>query len=466
VSFVIYDVETTGLNKRFDQILHFGAIRADENLVAQDRVEFRSRLLPNIVPSPQALHITGLSIDEIADAARPSHYQMVCDIKNVLHAWSPAMFLGFNSITFDEEFLRQAFYQCLHPTFLTNTNGNARADVLNLVRAVATLRPGVLSTPQNSAGRPVFKLAELAVANGLATRQAHDAIEDVELTLQLCQRVREGAPDLWSTFLRFASKATVVDFIREEPAFAYFDYFGGTRCIHLMTRIGINPTDANAHYCLDLTADIDELRRLSDLELVARLQSDPHPVRKLKVNGAPLLCPLWELNPEHLNQFEEADLIRLAASIQMDTGFASRLTRAATAGERIFEPSEHVELQIYGKGFPSDQDVELSRQFHLSPWERRTGLAHQFADGRLRRLARRLIYFERPDLLSETERVAIDANVSRRVRGDGTGDHPWMTIPKALAELDLMMVGELAEENQGLLRKYRDRLLALQAQRT
>jgi exodeoxyribonuclease I len=135
VSFVIYDVETTGLNKRFDQILHFGAIRTDENLTALERVQFRSRLLPNIVPSPQALHITNISFDEMTDPGRPSHYQMVCDIKNTLQTWSPAVFLGFNSISFDEEFLRQAFYQCLHPTFLTNTNGNARADVLNLLRA-------------------------------------------------------------------------------------------------------------------------------------------------------------------------------------------------------------------------------------------------------------------------------------------------------------------------------------------
>ena len=39
-----------------------------------------------------------------------------------------------------EEFLRHAFYQCLHRPFLTNTNGNARADVLKLARAVAALR--------------------------------------------------------------------------------------------------------------------------------------------------------------------------------------------------------------------------------------------------------------------------------------------------------------------------------------
>ena len=82
------------------------------------------------------------------------------------------MFLGFNSINFDEEFLRQAFYHGLHPIFLTNTNGNARADVLKLVRAVATLHPNVLTAPRDEAGRLVFRLGKLASTNGMVVGQA------------------------------------------------------------------------------------------------------------------------------------------------------------------------------------------------------------------------------------------------------------------------------------------------------
>ena len=82
----------------------------------------------------------------------------------------------------------------------------AGADVLNLMRAVACLRPGVLKIPRDEDGRPVFRLADLAAANGFASGGAHDAMRDVELTLQLCHRVREGAPDIWSNFMRFASK--------------------------------------------------------------------------------------------------------------------------------------------------------------------------------------------------------------------------------------------------------------------
>ena len=165
-----------------------------------------------------------------------------------------------------------------------------------------------------------------------------------------------------------------------------------------------------------------------------------------------------------LNHLEESDLDSpgLSRCVQTDVDFTGRLIRAAAAGEKPFEPSEHVELQIYGKGFPSDADVELCRRFHVLPWEQRPGLALQFSDGRFKRLARRLIYFERPDLLDEAQRCAIDQEIYRRIRGDGSSVSPWMTIPDALAELDAMIAG-LAVESLGLLHAYRDQLLARQA---
>jgi len=50
VSFVVYDIETTGLIRGFDQILHFGAIKATPTWKRSDRFECRSRLLPHVVP--------------------------------------------------------------------------------------------------------------------------------------------------------------------------------------------------------------------------------------------------------------------------------------------------------------------------------------------------------------------------------------------------------------------------------
>ena len=457
MSFVFYDVETTGLNRRFDQILHFAGVRTDDTLAPTETVEVRSRLLPHVVPSPKALVLTGASLRELTSPLRPSHYEMVGEIQRVLAGWSPTLFLGYNSIRFDEEFLRQAFYQCLLPTFLTNTNGNARADVLNLMRAVSCLRPGVLHVPRDLDGRQVFRLSELAAANGLATDGAHDAMRDVELTLQLCQRVREGAPEIWSSFIRFGSKPAVLAFISEVPAFGYFDTFDGTRSVRPLSRIGISPLDANVHYCIDLTHDIDALRKLTDDELGEMVRAtSTSPIRRLKVNASPFVCPLWELGAIDLEPADEDELIRFAQRIQSDDQFVGRLTAAARTTDRTYPPTEHVELQIYGNGWPSDEDVAACRRFHQSPWEMRLDIVSGLADPRFRRLGRRLVYLERPDLLRPNSRAAFDAEVVRRLRG-GDGDFPWMTLPQALADVE-ELIAAASEQEREHLRTLREQI--------
>ena len=125
MSLVLDDAETTGLAKRFDQIVHFAAICTNSELRITDRLQVRCRLMPRIVPSPEAMHLTGLRIDHLTDPTRPSHFEMVREIRRKLKSWCPALFLGFNSLSFDEEFLRQAFYKCLYDAYLTNTQSSA-----------------------------------------------------------------------------------------------------------------------------------------------------------------------------------------------------------------------------------------------------------------------------------------------------------------------------------------------------
>jgi exodeoxyribonuclease-1 len=460
LSFVVYDVETTGLTKGFDQILHFGAIKTDPELKEVERFEMRCRLLPHIVPAPRAFHITGASIADLLSAQRPSHYEMVCQTFQTLSGWGPAVFLGFNSIQFDEEFLRHAFYQCLHRPFLTNTNGNARADVLKLARAVAALHPEVLVAPAGQDGQPIFRLGELAQANGIHVGNQHSALADVEATLSLCRIVRDGAPDLWSRFVRFAQKAAVVDFMVQEPAFVLFEYFGARQEVHLLTDIGANVVLPNLHYCLDLAQDLDALRAFEGDELIARLKTDPRPIRKVRVNTAPLLCPLFEALPAHLGDFTEEEINQRALAVRADAEFVEKLVVAARASERVYEDSPHVELQLYN-GFPHDPDMALMDSFHAAPWEDRVAIGAQFQDARLRRLSRRLIYFERPDLLTEEVRQAASGEIGRRLLGTAAIAGPWLTLPNAIAELDALLA-ETTPDSQLRLSDYRRHLVETQ----
>ena len=148
MAFVFYDTETTGTNTTYDQILQFAAnFLTDNDFCELDRFEIRCRLMSHVVPAPGALRATRVSHTVLFDSSLPSHYEAICAIAEKLEPWSPAVFIGYNSLSFDETLLRQAFFQNLKPIYLTNTNCNTRADVLRLVQAASVYAPDSIIVP-------------------------------------------------------------------------------------------------------------------------------------------------------------------------------------------------------------------------------------------------------------------------------------------------------------------------------
>ena len=140
MGFVFYDTETTGTDTSFDQILQFAAIYTDDQLSVLERFEIRCQLLPYVVPAPGAMRVTGVRAEQLFDPSMPTHYAMIRRIREKLTAWSPALFVGYNSIDFDEHLFRQSLFKTLHPPYLTNTNGNARSDAMRMVQAASLFR--------------------------------------------------------------------------------------------------------------------------------------------------------------------------------------------------------------------------------------------------------------------------------------------------------------------------------------
>jgi len=223
MSFAFYDTETTGIDTSFDQILQFAAIRTDANFNELERFEIRCRLLPHVVPAPAALTTTSVAPEMLMDASLPSHYEAICQIADKLEAWSPAMFLGYNSIHFDERLLRQAFYQNLKPAYLTNTNGNSRGDILKLIDAAIVFAPNAIVAPVTDKGRLSRKLDTIAPANGFDHTNAHDALADVEATIFMARLVRTRCPEIWDCLVATASKRSALDQLWGNPALAMVD---------------------------------------------------------------------------------------------------------------------------------------------------------------------------------------------------------------------------------------------------
>ncbi|MBL8548241.1 MAG: hypothetical protein JNL81_17405 [Hyphomonadaceae bacterium] len=447
MSFVFYDTETTGIDTSFDQVLQFAAIRTDADLNELDRFDIRCRLHGHMAPSPGAMRVTGVTVAQLTDPALPSHYQMVRAIRDKLLSWSPAIFAGYNSMDFDEALLRQALYQTLHPPYLTQSKGNCRADVLELAQCTALFSPGVLTIPTGDKGKPIFKLDRVAPTNGFNHENAHDALADVEATIHLCRLIRDGAPDAWSNFTRFAQKAAVADFVTEESAFLLTEHFFNKPCPYVVSLIEFDEEQSSLAYVWDLGTDLQALSALDDKKLAAKLKGSPKPIRRLKINSAPQLMHLDDI-PEHLHgrlpsqQMVEAQL----AWLNNNKHFVAHALTVYRSVQKEYEPAIHVEKMIYD-GFLESGDTALLEEFHKAPWEDRDAVLGRLSDERYKMLGRRLIYAERPDALLPEMRAELEAEFAIRLRGTAEGGEPWLTLPEALLQTNDLLQSATGDEH-------------------
>lgn len=449
MSFVFFDTETTGLKRGFDQILHFAAVRTDINLNEVARFEARSRLQPHVLPHPSALRTNGLPIEQLTDDSLPSHYAMVGDIRRTLISWSPSIFVGFNSIRFDEEMLRHALFQSLYPAYLTSNHRNCRADALSLVMAADAVSPAQLVVPVSEEGRRTFRLQHLAAANGVAHARAHDAMSDVLATVELCRLVYQRSPELWQRFVRFSNKATVADFVDAEDGFVLTEFFGGQAYHSPVVCIGVDPDQASGRICLSLNQDVGQLAGMNDVELKAHLAQKPSPVRRFRINAAPTLTAFFDA-PEHMLDGGSIGHIEdRARRVKADSDLRARLVAAYIATREPYPLSPHIEERIYN-GFPGPDDEGRANAFHQASWPDRLAIVQSFEDERLQWFGLRLMYFEARAVLPAAVRAEIERRLADQLAGDGSG---CLTYELALAETDKLM-GEGADHD-GLLSRYR-----------
>lgn len=430
MGFVFYDVETTGTDSHFDQILQFAAIHTDADLNEIARFERRCRLIPHIVPSPGALKVTRVSMDRLLDPALPSHYEMVCEIAHTLTSWAPAIFLGWNTLDFDEHMLRQALYQCLHAPYLTNTDGSSRCDAMKIAQALQVLAPGVLEVPIGANGRPTFKLDQLAPANGFAHLNAHDALADVEATLHICRLIRDRAPDQWSNALRFCQKASALEFMEEAPAFAITECYFGRPYQYALAKLPTEAQIGSSVVTYDLQVDPDDLRALDDAALAQRLGRKIKPVRRVRANAAPLLHDIYDF--DQFGRLTPDMLVARAEDVRSDDVLCARLIAAAQREPVAVSP--YIEAQIYDD-FSGDADRVRMQDFHAGDWTARAAIVAAFEDRRLVELGERLVFYHAPHCLPDGAQARIGRALAVRVLGHGVDAPPWLTLNAANDEI-------------------------------
>lgn len=435
MTFAFYDLETTGISPAFDQPLQFAAILTDDAFREIERINLRCRIAPHIIPSPWALAVTGVRPAQLTDPGLPSLFDFTREISAVITRWSPATWTGFNSIHFDEEMLRQAFYQNLQPDiFATQFNGNTRFDILTALYAVWHRKPDLFEWPVDETGRVRFKLDRIAPLNGFAAHNAHDALGDVEATIHIARQIAQRAPELWAELLSNRDKGSVLARLaRFEPMALVERFGGGLPRATIGCFCGTSASNPNQAAFFDLDADDPaDLLAADDARVFAAVNASPMIIRSLRVNKSPALVSVPAPSAEHL---------RRAAVIAQAPEFRARVAKALAArfADDADAPAPLVEKQIF-EGFYSHADKALLREFQSADWRRRQEIVATLSDARLRQLGRRLVAFHAPELLSPEERGQYRAWLEERWSAADAPETEWTSRERARSALEQMRV--------------------------
>jgi len=201
---LFYDIETSGLSPAFDQVLTFACIQTDLSLTELSREVITVKLRQDIVPSPGAFLTHGLTPEELEKGI--TEYQAALRIHTLFNT-PDNISIGYNSLGFDDEFLRFLFYRnLLDPYSHQYAKGCFRMDLLPVAAIYHLFCPHVLSWPRLESGKTTLKLEHLSKENKFAVSgRAHEAMADVEALLGLARRFA-GEKEIWSYVQGFFDK--------------------------------------------------------------------------------------------------------------------------------------------------------------------------------------------------------------------------------------------------------------------
>ena len=367
---------------------------------------------------------------------------MMVKVARRLESWSPVVFAGWNSLAFDEEMLRQALFQSLHPPYLMSLNGNGRIDVLRVAHAATLLDPGTLIVPRREDGRGTFALEPFARSNGVPHANPHRAISDVEATLGIARLLEERSPEAWSTAMRFCRKAAVADFLANGEPVGLVDMEDGEPVVIPVVPLGVDPGRTNALLVYDLRHDQATPDEPSPEERPARRL--PRHVRRIATNACPIMLALDDLTwPD---DWPDQEVVRSRARLVVaDRSAVGRLLRELAWTPPA--PSPHLERRLHGRFYQS-ADLDRLREFHQADWRQRAAMGRIFGDSRLRRLARRLVLQHAPEFVTEDERARSETAIARRLLKEAANGREWRTLAQAEAETSTLVA---TGQNDGYL---------------
>jgi len=413
-------------------------------------------LTEDTLPSPDAILITGITPQKTrVDGMSETEF---VKIFSESIATPGTIFVGFNTVRFDDEFMRFLLYRNFCDAYEWQwKDGRGRWDLLDVVRMTRALRPEGIKWPFDSEGKPANRLELLTAVNKLEHASAHDALSDVQATIDLAKLLKLKQPDLFNYLLKMRDKKLVEGLVTSGQPFIYTSgkYPGEFEKTTAVCRVVDHPrTSASLVY--DLREDPDQWLKLSPEEMVEAWKykkdsDEPRlPVKTLRFNRCPAIAPLGVLTKD------QTTAKRLSLSIEKvksnrqkvltDKTFATKLLRALDILDkqqqtRLLSDEGEVDSQLYDS-FIGDKDrLEMAKVRQAKPEDIMLD-TFGFGDQRLRSLL--VLYKARnfPKDLTDTERTTWEKFRSVRLQKQ---------LPVFTQRLQLLAASKLSPEKHYIL---------------
>ncbi|RJP81988.1 MAG: exodeoxyribonuclease I [Desulfobacteraceae bacterium] len=403
-SYLFYDLETSGLNKAFDQIMQFAAIRTDMQLNEIEKHNFLVKLRPDTIVSPKALITHRISISDTMTGA--CEYEAAKTIHRLMNE-PGTISIGYNTLGFDDEFLRFTFHRNLLPPYTHQYHhGCGRMDIFPIAIMFHLYRDKVLSWPQKN-GKTSFKLEDLNTENNLTNGVSHDALADVEATIALARRFMKEA-DMWNYLAGNFVKETDRRRADSLPALFHDEQLKYSHGIMVGSEFGkdmrfqapvlyIGNSIPYVNQTLWLRMDLPELRETN----METIHETTWVIRKRYGEPGILLPPL-ERYKAMIGEIRMAECRQNTNWIKSHMEVFHAITRYHQTFRYPEIPDLDADAALYQMGFPTKNTEALCRKFHLAPFSAKVNMIGQIESSETRTLAKRLLARNFPEALPQS----------------------------------------------------------------